>query len=419
MSYLAFVLANGRFLAFGFATAFFSSFGQTYFIAIFNDELRALFGLGHGGLGTLYGLATLTSAALMLPVGQWIDRIDLRLYASLVAAGMAAACLFMSVVPAASLLFLYLALLALRFCGQGLMSHISATAMARYFERGRGRALSLASLGFAGGEAVFPPLAVALVAAVGWRQTWGLTGLVLAVGLVPLLLWLLRGHSARHAAHSRRSVGREAGHRQWSRAEVLRDPTFHLLLPAFLAPSFINTGVFFNQTTLVAAKGWTLQLFASGFAVYAGFTLLAALGTGVLVDRVGALRLFALVLLPLGGGLLVLGLVDAPVAIFAYMALAGLSTGAFNTTSNALLPEIYGTGHLGAIRALSVSLMVLSTAASPAVMGWLLDGGLAIETIVLLCLGWIAAASALTPLAVRRVARRRGGASSSPETKGT
>lgn len=406
MSYLAFVLANRRFLAFGFATAFFSSFGQTYFIALFNEELRALFGLGHGGLGTIYGLATLTSAALMLQVGQWIDRFDLRLYAGLVAAGMAVACLFMSVVPAASVLFLYLALLLLRFFGQGLLSHVSATAMARYFEQGRGRALSLASLGFAGGEALFPPLAVALIALVGWRQTWGAVGLALALGLVPLLLWLLRGHAARHAAHASRSAAQTATSRQWSRAEVLRDSVFYLLLPAFLAPSFINTGVFFNQTTLVEAKGWTLQLFASGFAVYAGFTLMAALGSGVLVDRLGGLRLFGLVLLPLAAGLLTLGLVESPVAIFAYMALAGLSTGAFNTTSNAMLPEVYGTGHLGAIRALFVSLMVLSTAASPAIMGWMLDAGLEIETIVLLCLGWIAIGTALVPLAVRRASRR-------------
>jgi MFS family permease len=405
--YLSFVLSNRRFLAFGFAMAFFSAFGQTYFIALFNADLRALFGLGHGGLGTVYGLATLSSAGLMLAVGPLIDRLDLRLYAGLVAAGVAGACLFMAAVPVASVVFLFLAFLLLRFFGQGLMSHVSATAMARYFREGRGRALSLASLGFAGSEAVMPPIAVGLIAALGWRQAWGTIGLVLAVGLVPLVLWLLRGHAARHAAYVGGAATPEAGVRHWSRAEMLRDPVFFLLLPAMLAPAFINTGVFFNQTTLVAAKGWTLPLFAAGFAVYALATIAGALGTGVLVDRTGALRLFVLVLLPHAVGLALLSTLEAPPVIFAYMALAGLTMGAFNTGHGALLAEVYGTAHLGAIRSLFLSLMVVSTAAAPALMGWLLDAGTGIETILLLFIVYIALATALVPPAVRRARARR------------
>lgn len=405
--YLGFILTNRRFLAFGFAMAFFSAFGQTYFIALFNADLRAVFGLGHGGLGAVYGLATLCAAGLMLAAGPLIDRLDLRLYAGLVAAGLAGACLVMATVPAASVLFLFLAFLLLRFFGQGLMSHVSATAMARYFSEGRGRALSLASLGFAGAEAAMPPIAVALIAALGWRQAWGVIGLALAVGLVPLVLWLLRGHAARHAAYTGRTAASEDGVRHWSRAEMLRDPVFFLLLPAMLAPAFINTGVFFNQTTLVAAKGWTLPLFAAGFAVYAAATVAGALATGALVDRVGALRLFALVLLPQALGLALLSGLEAPAVIFAYMALAGCTMGAFNASHGALLAETYGTAHLGAIRSLFLSLMVVSTAVAPALMGWLLDTGTGIEAILLMFIAYIGAATALVPLAVRRAGARR------------
>jgi len=407
VTYLSFVTSNRRLLAFGFAMAFFSAFGQTYFIALFNEDLRSVFGLGHGGLGTIYGLATLTSAALMLPAGQLIDRVDLRLYAGVVAAAIAGACLFMSPVPGGSLAFLYLALLFLRFAGQGLMNHASATAMARHFVQGRGRALSLASLGFAGAEMVFPPIAVALIGLVGWRQTWGLIGAVLALGLVPLVLWLLRGHDTDPAAGSGRSGDAATAVRHWSRAEVLRDPVFFLLLPAMLTPAFVHTGVFFNQTTLVEAKGWSLQLFASGFAVYALATVAAALGTGVLVDRSSGLRVFGYVLLPFAAGLLVLATLQHPAVIFAYMTLAGCSTGAFNTTSNALLVEVYGIGHLGAIRSLSVSLMVVSTAISPAAMGWLLDAGTGIEAILLMFLVWVSLATLLVPVAARRALARR------------
>ena len=58
---LAFVAANRRFLAFGFALAFFSSFGQTFFLSLFAGEIRAEFGLTHGTWGLVYSLATLAS----------------------------------------------------------------------------------------------------------------------------------------------------------------------------------------------------------------------------------------------------------------------------------------------------------------------------------------------------------------------
>ena len=407
MTYLDFLLTHRRFLGFGFAMALFASFGQTYFIALFSADLRHAFDLGHGGFGTIYAAATITSAAIMMAAGQFIDRIDLRAYSAGLGLCMAGACLYMAVMPAGSLVFLYIGILLLRLTGQGLMSHASSTSMARYFQEGRGKALSIASLGHAAGEAVFPLLAVLLILLLGWRQSWGVIGLVLAVGLVPLTLWLLRGHGQRHADHLERirayAATAEAA-AQWSRKRVLRDPFFHMILPLLLAPAFINTGVFFNQVHLVAVKGWTLAQFASGFVVYAGAKLVAALLAGPLVDRLGAIRLFPLMLGPLILALLLLAALDSPMAIFAFMLLAGLSQGGFVTSVGALWAEIYGVTHIGSIRAMASSLMVFSTALSPAIMGLAIDAGVSIDHILLACALWVLIGSAL---AGRAVARRR------------
>ena len=418
MTTLSFVLSNGRFLAFGFSLALFASFGQTYFIALYSAELREAFGIGHGVFGSIYAAATLTSAVLMLPAGQAIDRVDLRPFSAVLAAGIAAACLFMAAVPVDSIVFLYLAILLLRFFGQGMMSHASATSMARYFDHARGRAISIGSLGHAGGEAVFPILAVLLVGVVGWRESWAVIGGVLALGLIPLLLWLLKGHGGRHAEFLRRMAapGEDiARGRQWSRREVLRDRFFHLLLPMVMAPSFIVTGIFFNQVPFVETKGWTLSLFAGGFTVYAGATVGAALLAGGLVDRLGATRLSPFILLPLAFGLLLLGIFDDPITVFAFMASAGISTGLFNTVTGALFAEVYGVRHLGAIRAMTTSLMVFSTALSPVAMGWLLEAGVGMEAISLACFLGVLLASALFPLAL---AGRRDKAFRAPETRG-
>ena len=183
MSYWQVLRAEPRFLAFGFLMAFFSSFGQTFFIALFSAELRADFGLSHGGFGSVYSLATLTSAALMVWVGRLIDKVDLRLYAALVCAGIALACLVMAASPTSGLVFLFLAIFLLRFTGQGLMSHIALTAMARRYRRERGRALAAASLGFPIGEGLFPLAIVWALTLVDWRWIW--LALAVSAGRMP------------------------------------------------------------------------------------------------------------------------------------------------------------------------------------------------------------------------------------------
>ena len=166
MGYIMFLRENVRFLAFGFILTLSSSFGQTYFIALFSADIRGHFGLSHGDFGMLYSLATLASGLSLVWVGRQIDRVDLRLYTGLVCAGLVASCWFMALVP--SIAALVLALFVLRLTGQGLMGHTAITSMARYFDKGRGRAIGIASLGHATGQAVFPLVAVGLIAYGGY-----------------------------------------------------------------------------------------------------------------------------------------------------------------------------------------------------------------------------------------------------------
>ena len=199
MDHLSFVWRNQRFLGFGFLTAFFSSVGQTYFIAVFGPEIRAEFGLSHGDFGGLYAIGTTISAACLIWAGRLIDRLDLRLFTATAVACLIGAALLMSQVQ--GVVLLAVALFALRFSGQGLMSHTAITSMGRYFDRERGRAVAVALLGFPAGVALFPAFGLFLLDRVNWQTAWLLLGLGLLAGLLPLLLWLLRGHGDRHQAH--------------------------------------------------------------------------------------------------------------------------------------------------------------------------------------------------------------------------
>ena len=78
MSMSIFFSVNLRLLAFGFFAAFFSSFGQTFFIALSSADIRSTFRLSHGDFGLIYASATLSSAGLLIWAGRKIDEVDLR-----------------------------------------------------------------------------------------------------------------------------------------------------------------------------------------------------------------------------------------------------------------------------------------------------------------------------------------------------
>jgi len=376
---ISFLMTHARWLTAGFVLTFASSFGQTYFIALFGGQLRATFQLSHGDFGSLYTIATLASAATLVWLGPSADRICLQRLAAITLCGLAAASVAMAGV--ASPLMLVAVLYGLRLFGQGMLSHLALTAMARWFSDYRGRALSIAALGFPFGEAVLPSVAVALMGALGWRQTWLAAAAVLLLAAAPLIGWLLRSEPAPHQGLPPRasSSGSDPGRRQWTRGEVVRDPLFYALLPGILAPSFITTGVFFHQVYLAETKGWSLTWFAACYPIYALATVATSLAVGWAVDRWRAAWLLPFYLLPLAAALLVLVWVDAPAGTIAFMMLAGATSGGAVTVLGALWAELYGTRHLGAIRALAVAGMVFSSALGPGVMGWLIDWGVRLE----------------------------------------
>ena len=398
-------------LTFGFLLTLFSSFGQTFFISLSGGHIREEFGLSNGTFGLLYSAANLGSATALIWAGRWLDTSDLRHYVTGVCLGLTAACIGMA--SAGHVALLGLSLFGLRLAGQGLMPHTAMTTMARRFDTGRGTALSIAALGHPTGEALLPTVMVAALALLGWRTAWSVCAGVLILAVLPALILLLRhdpGETVTPAPSTPLSseVSSEApskahpvAARDWTQGEVLRDPRFYLLLPALLAPGFINTGVFFHQIALVEGKGWPLSVFAASFAFYAAATITTSLSVGPIIDRIGAVRLLPFYLLPLTAALLVLSLSHDPMGAAGFMALAGITAGMSVVMVAAIWAELYGTRHLGAIRSMSVAFVALSTALSPGLFGWLLDRGGSFDGIAMGSAAGVLAAALLTVPAVR------------------
>ena len=367
-------------LALGFLMAFGSSVGQTYFISLFAGEIRTEFNLSHGRFGALYTAATIASAAVFLWFGKSTDHFDLSLLGAITLAGLSGCVMLMASIN--SVVMLCLILFGLRLFGQSLLSHVAITAMGRWFSAERGRALSIASLGYPVGEALLPILVSFLLTLLSWREIWVGTSVSMLVIILPTLLWL--GHLVRVRGLDRSqndmSEAEVPRRQSWNRAQVLRDPRFYALVPGLIASPFIITGVLFHQVHLVETKSWSLAAFAACYPLYAISATAVALGAGWMVDRVGTVFLLQVYLLPLAFGLVLLANTNAIYAAPVFMILMGATAGGATVVLGALWADLYGTEHLGAIRSLSVALVVVSTAIAPGVMGILIDLGVGLDS---------------------------------------
>ena len=372
---IRFILQNSRWLTAGALLTLISSFGQTYFISIFAGEIRAAFNLSHGDWGAIYGFGTFASAIVMIWSGGLTDVMRVRHLGPIVLATLAASCLFMAFNPWVALL--PVVIFCLRFTGQGMSTHIAAVAMSRWFVANRGKALSVASLGFSVGEACYPILVVSLLLLFSWQSVWILAAGVAALA-IPALLWLLaEERSPQSSATDGQSLG--MGGRHWSRNQALRHPLFWFMIPALLGQSAFNTAFFFLQVHFAEIKGWEhLQLVAM-FPVYTLVSIAAMILSGILLDKFDTARLIPYFQLPMIGAFLIFAFGQSLMAVLVGFIFLGLSSGANATLPNAFWAEFYGTKHLGSIKAAAAAIMVLGSAIGPAVTGVLLDYDLPLD----------------------------------------
>lgn len=371
--FLDFLRANTRWLGVGLLLAFVSSFGQTYFISIFADRIKEDYGLTDGEWGGIYTAATLSSAAVLVFAGRLADQIPVGRLAAMILAGYAVVALGMALNDSPWVLVLLI--FGLRFCGQGMVSHVSLTAMGRWFRAHRGRAVTIAGLGYSLGEALLPRVAALAEPVIGWRTTWVIVAVVLLACFAPLVAWMARDErSPRGLAAADQSPGRDGRH--WTRREVLGDGIFWSLVPGIVAQSFIGTVIFFQAVHIGGEMGWSKVEMTAAYPLYAIVTVCVSLMAGWLVDHFGPDRLLPVVLLPLGLGTVLIGPFGGVWAWWAALALAGVTTGMGHGLWGALWPELYGTRHLGAIKALATAFMVVGSAIGPGVTGLVIDLGI-------------------------------------------
>jgi len=365
-------------ILFGFIFTFFSSFGQSYFLGLFNSSIRETLSITHGQFGTIYASATLCSSLLLIWVGKKIDDVNIFKFAFFVTILLSFACFFFSKIT--SIFLLFIAIFLMRFSGQGMMSHTASTTISRYFTKTRGRALSISWFGLSSAEFILPVLMIYLLSILDWQNLWLIFSITVLI-VLPISSYLLIKNLNLDSRETESEDIKEIEIKQWKRVEVIKDYRFYIISLNMLAMPWIFTGFAVFQSFIQTSKGWGPYVIAQSFMSYSILSVLTLFLSGFLIDKFTSRKLLIYMNIPLLLAVIVLILFDTSITAFIFLGLVGISNGFANILGSSTWAELYGVKYLGSIKALTTALMVFATAFGTALFGFLIDIGFTVGNI--------------------------------------
>ena len=374
---------NKKIITFGFIFTFFSSFGQSFFLGLFNAPIRNELGITHGQFGSIYAVATIFSSLLLIWLGKKIDDYRILNYSFFVITLLFLSSLVFSYIN--SIYFLAFGIFLMRLSGQGLMSHASTTTISRFFDRSRGKALSTVWFGLSTAEFILPVLVTYFFAIYSWRTVWQGIAILIILFLPFVILNTIKSVNLDSRETNNILNSKKIKIKSWRRREVIKDYRFYILSLNMLAMPWMATGVFVYQSFIADSKMWDIYTIPKAFMVYSITSILTLFSSGYLVDKFTSRKLIPIMNLPLLLAMIVLFYNENEIYAYVFLGLVGVSNGFGNILGSSTWAEIYGVKHIGSIKALTTAFMVFATAFGTAVFGVLIDRGFTIENIAFIC----------------------------------
>ena len=369
-------------ILFGFIFTFFSSFGQSFFLGLFNTSIRNELSITHGQFGSIYASATLLSSFILIWFGKKIDDINISKFAFFVILLLSFSSFFFSTIS--STLLLFLAIFLMRFSGQGMMSHTATTTVSRYFTKSRGKALSTSWFGLSSAEFILPVLIIYLLSIYDWKTIWKSISLIVLIILPLASYFLVKNLNFESRETDGTEKQKEKNIKNWKRIEVLKDYRFYIICANMLAMPWIATGTFVYQSFILSSKNWGPYIIAQSFMAYSILSVITLIISGILIDKFTSRKLIVYMNIPLLISVIIIIYFDQSFTAFVFLGLIGISNGFANVLGSSTWAEIYGVKYIGSIKALTTALMVFATAFGTALFGYLIDRGFSIEQIAMI-----------------------------------
>ena len=370
---------NKKVIVFGFIFTFFSSFGQSFFLGLFNAPIRNELDITHGEFGSIYASATIFSSLMLIWVGKKIDDYRILNYSLFVVILLFISSLLFSFIN--SIYFLAVGIFLMRLSGQGLMSHTSTTTISRFFEKTRGKALSSIWFGLSTAEFILPVLITYFFLVYSWRTVWQGIAVLIILFLPYVILNTIKSINLDSREVDKSPNLRKIKIKSWKRKDVIKDYRFYILSLNMLAMPWMATGVFVYQSFIADSKMWAAYTIPKAFMVYSITSIITLFLSGFLVDKFTGRKLILIMNIPLLLAMLVLLNFNSEIYAYVFLGFIGISNGLANILGSSTWAEIYGVKYIGSIKALTTAFMVFSTAFGTAVFGLLIDKGYSIEDI--------------------------------------
>ena len=347
------------------------------FVTPMSDEFgwsRAEFS-GAVSLGGL--LAAMTSPA----IGVLADRRGSSMILSVAALVLGGAALALS--QTNSLIWFYVAFCIARMTFASPFDIGMSSAVAQWFIRLRGQAMSYINVVLSISLAMMPIIAYSAMSNGGWRSGWlTIAILVLTIGVAPNLLLLARRpediglspdpESARLPVELERTAPL-VNEPKFTRAEALRTPALWFIMgfTVFIFP--VQAGISLHQIPYLVERGLSPLVAVSAISSQSIVGAVAGVAFGLFARRYSARIGLCIGAIAMSISAIILLMVDAAWQAFVATGLFGFGVAGILTLLPVIWAEYYGRKNFGAIRGVTLPVQVLAQASGPLIAGFLRD----------------------------------------------
>ena len=242
-------------------------------------------------------------------------------------------------------------------------------AASAWFDRHRGLAISLVSVGVGIAPMTMSPLAAWLLSVSDWRTAQMTLGILAWIVLIPAS-FLVRPAPMVSDTKSEAAGAEKPG---MTVGQALRSPAFIVLSITFLACCAAHSGPIFHTVSYAVGCGIPTITAVTIYSVEGLGGLVGRLVMGVLTDRIGAktMLITGLVLQALGAGAFVLA--NRLPEFYTIAAIFGFAYGGTMPIYGVLVHHYFGQRIMATVFGAAAMVSTLGMALGPAVGGWIFD----------------------------------------------